>query len=87
MPPACSPPAPRAIQRAIDRVLEQRISFVIAHRLSTIRRATRIVLVDGGRIVESGTHAELMRARGRYHDLYAEQFVESRARDVLDSGH
>jgi ATP-binding cassette subfamily B protein len=77
----------RAIQRAIDRVLEQRISFVIAHRLSTIRRATRIVLVDGGRIVESGTHAELMRARGRYHDLYAEQFVESRARDVLDSGH
>lgn len=73
----------RAIQRAIDRVLRDRISFVIAHRLSTIRRATRILLIDGGRIVESGSHAELMRARGRYHDLYAEQFVEDRERSVL----
>lgn len=73
----------RAIQRAIDRVLRDRISFVIAHRLSTIRRATRIVLVDGGRIVESGTHAELMRARGPYHDLYMEQFVHDRERVVL----
>ncbi|MFM7799965.1 MAG: ABC transporter ATP-binding protein [Planctomycetota bacterium] len=76
----------RAIQRAIDRVLRDRISFVIAHRLSTIRRATRIVLVDGGRIVESGTHAELMRARGPYHDLYMEQFVHDRERMVLGGG-
>ena len=74
----------RTIQRAVDRVLDHRISFVIAHRLSTIRRATRIVMVDGGRIVESGTHAELMRARGKYHDLYAQQFVEMRERAVLD---
>ena len=74
----------RTIQRAVDRVLAHRISFVIAHRLSTIRRATRIVMVDGGRIVESGTHAELMRARGKYHDLYAQQFVEMRERAVLD---
>jgi ATP-binding cassette subfamily B protein len=74
----------RVIQRAVDRVLSNRISFVIAHRLSTIRRADRIVMIDGGRIVESGTHAELMRARGRYHDLYVEQFVEMRERAVLD---
>ena len=76
----------RTIQRAVDRVLANRISFVIAHRLSTVRRATRIVLVDGGRIVETGSHAELMRARGRYHDLYVEQFVESRERAVLGLG-
>ena len=75
--------AERAIQRAVDRVLANRISFVIAHRLSTIRRATRIVVIDRGRIVEAGSHAELMRARGRYHDLYVEQFVESRERAVL----
>jgi ATP-binding cassette subfamily B protein len=74
----------RLIQRAVDRVLSNRISFVIAHRLSTIRRADRIVMIDGGRIIESGTHAELMRARGRYHDLYVEQFVEMRERAVLD---
>lgn len=74
----------RAIQRAIERVLARRISFVIAHRLSTVRRASTILFVDRGRVTERGTHAELMRARGRYHDLYVEQFVESRERDVLE---
>ncbi|MFO0963405.1 MAG: ABC transporter ATP-binding protein [Phycisphaerales bacterium] len=75
----------RMIQQAVDRVLARRISFVIAHRLSTIRNASRILLIDGGRIQESGTHAELMRLHGRYHALYTRQFVESRERSILGS--
>lgn len=73
----------RQIQRAVERVLASRISFVIAHRLSTIRHATRILLIEGGRIAEQGSHGELMRAQGKYHALYVRQFVESRERSLL----
>jgi ATP-binding cassette subfamily B protein len=48
---------------------------VIAHRLSTIRHADRILVVDGGRIVESGTHSELLAAGGLYSELYTTQFA------------
>jgi ATP-binding cassette subfamily B protein len=61
------------IQRGMERLLEGRISFVIAHRLSTIRNADRILVVAGGRIVESGTHAELLARQGRYSELYRQQ--------------
>src|SRR5213082_971855 len=60
----------RAIQAAVERVMRDRISFVIAHRLSTIRAADRILFISDGRIVEDGTHAELIRLRGRYYELY-----------------
>ena len=73
-----------AIQRALDRVLEGRTSFVIAHRLSTIRSADRILVIDAGRIVEQGPHAELMRARGRYHDLYVQQSLRESSRTIVD---
>ncbi|MCE9620600.1 MAG: ABC transporter ATP-binding protein/permease [Planctomycetes bacterium] len=73
----------RQIQRAVERVLAERISFIIAHRLSTIRHASKILMVDQGEIVESGTHAELMRAHGRYRTLYLQQFVENRERTLL----
>jgi subfamily B ATP-binding cassette protein MsbA len=53
--------------------LQGRTTFVIAHRLSTIRRADQILVMESGRIVESGTHAELFAARGRYWDLYTRQ--------------
>ena len=65
-----------AVQRALDAALEGRTSLVIAHRLSTVRNADQILVVDGGRIVQSGTHAELLRAGGLYADLYRTQFVE-----------
>ncbi len=73
----------RQIQLAVERVLASRISFIIAHRLSTIRHASKILLIDGGQMVECGSHAELMRARGKYHALYVRQFVENRERSLL----
>jgi len=65
-----------AVQRALDAALEGRTSLVIAHRLSTVRNADQILVVDGGRIVQSGTHTELLRDGGLYADLYRTQFIE-----------
>lgn len=64
------------IQRGLANVLDGRIAFVIAHRLSTIRHAHRIIVVDGGRISESGSHGELMAARGHYYELYRQQSLQ-----------
>jgi len=64
-----------AVQRALKSALSGRTSLVIAHRLSTIREADQILVVDNGRIVERGTHAELLAANGLYADLYHTQFA------------
>jgi ATP-binding cassette subfamily B protein len=61
----------RAIQQGMEQLLSKRTSFVIAHRISTIRNADLILFVDKGRIAESGTHDELVRARGAYWKVYA----------------
>jgi subfamily B ATP-binding cassette protein MsbA len=67
------------VQEAMDRLLEGRTTFVIAHRLSTIRHADRILVLDGGRLSEHGTHAELMRRHGVYHRLYQLQYGHATA--------
>jgi ATP-binding cassette, subfamily B, multidrug efflux pump len=67
------------IQRAMARLMHGRTTFVIAHRLSTIRDADMILVLDRGRIVEQGHHAELLARRGFYFDLYNSQFVAALA--------
>ncbi len=63
------------VQEALDEALEGRTAIVIAHRLSTVRGADQIFVVEGGRIVERGTHAELLALGGRYAELHATQFA------------
>ena len=62
------------IQRGMEEMMRDRTSFVIAHRLSTIRRADRILYIEKGRIIEMGSHHELIHRRGRYYKLYTYQF-------------
>jgi ATP-binding cassette subfamily B multidrug efflux pump len=70
------------IQRAMLRLMENRTTFVIAHRLSTIRDADTILVMERGRIVEQGTHDELLERRGAYFKLYEAQFAEPLAEAV-----
>jgi subfamily B ATP-binding cassette protein MsbA len=64
------------VQQAIARLMENRTSIVIAHRLSTVLHADQIVVVESGRVVERGTHAELLAREGRYNQLYELQFAD-----------
>ncbi|MFN2221854.1 MAG: ABC transporter ATP-binding protein [Candidatus Promineifilaceae bacterium] len=75
------------IQQGMERLMQDCTSFVIAHRLSTIKRADRILVIEDGRIAEFGTHAELIRARGHYYDLYTRQFRQERATIIGGNGH
>jgi ATP-binding cassette subfamily B protein len=73
------------LQTAIHTLLKGRTSFVIAHRLSTIRNADVILVVKEGKIIERGTHSELMHNRGHYHELYTRQFETEVEEKVLRS--
>jgi ATP-binding cassette subfamily B protein len=70
------------IQRGMEALMKDRTSFIIAHRLSTIKRADRILVIHAGRIVEMGTHAELLRQRGHYFRLYTRQFRQQLEQDL-----
>jgi len=63
-----------ALQKGLERLLQGRTSFIIAHRLSTIKNASRILYIDNGKIIEEGTHEELMAKRGSYWNLYMGQY-------------
>lgn len=75
----------KLIQDAIQHLMKGRTSFVIAHRLSTIRQADVILVVDDGKIIEKGTHKELIAKRGAYYALYTRQFQEEAADNVFGS--
>ena len=75
-----------AVQRALDVALEGRTSLVIAHRLSTVRHADRIVVLDQGRVVEQGTHQQLLAAGGLYRDLYRTQFADQDVPEPVPTG-
>ena len=69
------------IQQGMETMMKGRTSFIIAHRLSTIKRADRIIVIENGKITESGSHAELMRQGGHYYNLYTQQFRDELTRD------
>ena len=71
------------IQQAIQTVLSGRTSFIIAHRLSTIRSADRILVIHDGKIIEDGTHRQLIALQGYYYQLYTNQFQEEQGMDIL----
>jgi subfamily B ATP-binding cassette protein MsbA len=66
----------RQIQEQLDALMQNRTTLVIAHRLSTVEKADRILVMDGGRVVETGSHAELLAKNGQYAVLYRMQFTE-----------
>ncbi|MBN2852558.1 MAG: ABC transporter ATP-binding protein [Clostridia bacterium] len=74
----------KEIQHAISKVIKGRTSFLIAHRLSTIRQADRILVLDKGKVIEEGSHNDLIKNKGHYYNLYTSQFLEEKEMDILN---
>ena len=72
----------KTVQDAIDKLMKDRTSFVIAHRLSTVKNADTILVVDKGKIVERGTHEELLKKRRLYFDMYVQQFKQEKIKNI-----
>ena len=73
------------IQKASERLLRNRTSFIIAHRLSTIRDADRILVIDSGEVIEQGSHNELMELKGYYYELYTNQFKTEKIQESVQA--
>ena len=71
------------VQNALKKLLENRLAIIIAHRLSTIRLCDEIIVIDQGRMVERGTHSELMKKGGLYSSFYRMQFKEERGIETV----
>ena len=69
------------IQKGMELMMKGRTSFVVAHRLSTVKRADRIIVVEEGRIIEEGSHRDLLRKKGKYYHLYTQQFRQEKEKD------
>ncbi|MFW5883422.1 MAG: ABC transporter ATP-binding protein, partial [Verrucomicrobiota bacterium] len=80
---AIDPETEDEILAAINRVIESRTTFIVAHRLSTLKRADTIIVLKNGRIVEQGTHKELLRRAGEYAQAAAIQMIDEESRAVL----
>ncbi|NLF39449.1 ABC transporter ATP-binding protein [bacterium] len=84
---AIDPDTEHEIMEAMDSAMQGRTTFVVAHRLSTLRRADMIIVLDRGRIVQCGTHDELMNAKGPYQRVATLQVVDDESRRLLDGNH
>jgi len=70
------------VQKALEKLMSGRTTIVIAHRLSTVQKATRIAVMSGGRIIQEGTHDELLAQGGLYHELYNMQFMSTESNEL-----
>ena len=73
------------IQSATDKLLNDRTSFIVAHRLSTIVSADLIIMLEMGKIIEMGSHEELLVKRGAYFELYKNQFIKEKGKEYEDN--
>jgi len=74
------------VQKALENLMKGRTTIIIAHRLSTVMNADRIIVIDGGTIIQEGTHSHLIEAEGPYRNLYNLQFRDKDIKKIIKLG-